>query len=73
MEDCSILLLPEISEMILQHLDAEERQEAVLVSQAFYSTIRHLERKQTLVLYDTKVNLKIKYLDIANFSIAGHG
>lgn len=54
MERRSIVELPKICELILQHLDAEERQEAVLVSREFYFTVCRL--KQTLLLNEKKVN-----------------
>lgn len=50
-----ILTLPEIRELIARHLDAETRQEAVLVSRAFYETICSIEWNNSLVL-DEKVS-----------------
>lgn len=50
----AFLDLPEeIREMVLQHLDAEDRLEAVETCPAFYETICYLDRDKKLVLNDT--------------------
>lgn len=49
----SLLELPgwaDIKEIVLHHLHAEDRLEAVLVCKEFYETICHLERNKLLVL-----------------------
>lgn len=55
-KEYTILALREIREMVLHHLDAEARKEAVLVSRVFYETICFLERKKCLVI-DEDVSL----------------
>lgn len=56
-EEYSIIDLPEIQELVLHHLDAKARLEAVLVCRDFYQTICRLE-KNSLKL-DDKVSLSL--------------
>lgn len=50
MEEISIVALPEIREMIWNHLDAYPRKEAVLVCPAFYEIICRLKPIESLKL-----------------------
>lgn len=53
----SVIALREIQEMVLQHLNVGEREEAVLASRSFYETICYLERNGSLKLdYEVKPN-----------------
>lgn len=46
------LLPEEVREVVLHHLNAEDRRQAVLVCRSFYKTICYLDRKKTLKLDD---------------------
>lgn len=50
MEEYSIIALPEIREMILSHLDAEERRNAVLSCPALYEIVCSMERNYKIKL-----------------------
>lgn len=45
-----ILALPEIQEMVIHHLNAEDRREAVLICKGVHSLICHLERNKCLMI-----------------------
>lgn len=57
MEKYSVFVLPEIREMILQHLGVQARQEAILACPEFYKTICRIERGKRLKI-NGQVSLK---------------
>lgn len=52
MENNTLITLEEIREMVLRHLDAVARKEAVQICRSYYETNCRLENNKTLTLDD---------------------